>query len=92
MTVEHEPDRHRFIVRLPEGEGRLLYREAGPGVLNFWHTEVDPALRGKGAADALARAAMDFARQEGLKVIPDCPYVRGWVDSHPEYVETLAIR
>lgn len=92
MTVEHEPDHHRFIVRLPEGEGRLLYREAGPGVLSFWHTEVDPALRGHGAGDALARAAMDFARQEGLKVIPDCPYLRTWLDGHPEYVETIAVR
>ncbi len=75
---------------LPEGEGRLLYRAAGPGVLNFWHTEVDPALRGRGVGDAIVRAAMDYARATGQKVIPDCPYVTIWLNKHPEYRDLVA--
>lgn len=89
MTVEHQPDRHRFAVHLPEGEGRLLYREAGPGVVSYWHTEVDPGLQGRGVADALVRAAMDHARASGLRVIPDCPYVRAWLERHPDYRDVV---
>lgn len=90
MTVEHQSDRHRFLVHLPEGDGRLLYREAGPGVLSYWHTEVDPGLQGHGVADTLVHAAMDYARQSGLRVIPDCPYVQAWLKKHPEFLDVVA--
>jgi hypothetical protein len=90
MTVEHQPDRHRFTVHLPEGDGRLLYREAGPGVLSYWHTEVDPGLQGLGVADALVHAAMDYARQSGLRVILDCPDVQACPKKHPEYLGVVA--
>ncbi len=45
MKVEHDAVGHRFFVRLPAGQGQLLYKVAGPGRLNFWHTEVWPSLR-----------------------------------------------
>jgi uncharacterized protein len=90
VNVEHDPDRHRFIVRLPAGTGQLRYTVAGPGLLEYWHAEVDPALRGTGVGDALVRAAMDYARQAGQKVNPTCPFVRGWLTRHPEYLELVA--
>jgi predicted GNAT family acetyltransferase len=90
LDVEHEADHHRFVVRLPGGEGRLFYKAAGPGLLSYWYTEVDPPLRGQGVGDALVRAAMDFARQSGQKVIPDCPFVTIWVRKHPEYQDVVA--
>jgi predicted GNAT family acetyltransferase len=90
VNVEHEPDHHRFVVRLPTGDGKLFYKVAGPGILSYWHTEVDPHLRGQGVGDALVRAAMDFARQSGQKVIPDCPFVTIWLKKHPEYQDVVA--
>jgi predicted GNAT family acetyltransferase len=35
---------------------------------------------------ALIRAALDdVARRGGLRVRPDCPFVAGWLDKHPDY-------
>lgn len=90
MTVQHDAARHRFFVTLPEGEGELVYTVSAPHVLDLQHTGVDPALRGHGVADALAQAALDFARQEGDHVIPTCPYVRVWLARHPAYQDLIA--
>ncbi|MHC0431764.1 GNAT family N-acetyltransferase [Streptomyces sp. O3] len=49
------------------------------------HTEVDPAYEGQGVGGALARAALDDARERGLRVLATCPFVSGWLARHPEY-------
>ncbi|HSN07023.1 MAG TPA: GNAT family N-acetyltransferase [Candidatus Angelobacter sp.] len=64
--------------------GFAAYRDS-PGRRIFTHTEVDPAFEGQGVGGALARAALDRARADGVRVIPDCPFIRGWIDRHPAY-------
>lgn len=51
----------------------------------FTHTLVPKALEGRGVASKLIRAALDSARDRGLKVIAQCPFVAAYVDKHPEY-------
>jgi uncharacterized protein len=48
------------------------------------HTEVLPAHQGRGIAEQLVRYALDDARRRGLRVIASCPYVRAYVERHPE--------
>jgi uncharacterized protein len=54
------------------------------GRLALVHTEVLPGREGKGIAGALAAFALDDARRRGLRVIATCPYVRAYVERHPE--------
>lgn len=51
----------------------------------FTHTIVPKALEGRGVGSKLIRAALDSARDRGLKVIPQCTFVRAFIDKHPEY-------
>jgi uncharacterized protein len=90
VTVEHIPHHHRFVVRLPEGEAILAYRDAGPDLLDIRSTYVPPASRGRGTGGLLVRAALDHARATGRRVIPSCWYVGTWVREHPEYHDLLA--
>jgi hypothetical protein len=83
LTVEHHPERHRFEATLDGAHGRIEYRLL-PGVMKIVHTEVDPALEGRGVAGALVRAALDHARAQGLKVDPECSYTRSYMERHPE--------
>jgi uncharacterized protein len=83
VTVEHDPDHSRFVVRLPDGEAELLYAPFGDDVLDLQHTEVPPSGRGKGVGDALVRAALGYARAQGLRVMATCPYVQKWLRRHP---------
>lgn len=51
----------------------------------FVHTEVDPAFEGRGVGSLLARAGIESAGEEGLRVLAVCPFIAGWMTRHPEY-------
>ena len=34
---------------------------------------------------ALARHVLDYAAAQGLKVDPQCPFIKAWIDRHPAY-------
>jgi len=89
-----EPDRlevsqnnieSRFEVRSKENVAFLQYEVSGNSI-NILHTEVPRALEGKGLGGRLARAALEFARESGLKVVPFCSFVGGYIRKHPEYL------
>jgi predicted GNAT family acetyltransferase len=40
-------------------------------------------------AGALVDVALSALRQRGLRVIPLCPFVRAWLDRHPEYADLV---
>lgn len=50
----------------------------------FTHTEVDERFEGQGVGSALVAAAMEDVRARGLHVLPLCPFVKAWLDRHPE--------
>lgn len=76
-----------------EQDGRRLaemtYTVAGSRVI-IDHTHVDDALRGKSAGAQLIRAAVEWARAEGAKLLPLCPFARSVFDKIPEYADVLA--
>jgi uncharacterized protein len=54
------------------------------------HTEVPAALRGKRIGDELARALLEYARRQGLLVLPYCPFVAAFIKRHAEYAALVA--
>jgi uncharacterized protein len=84
MQVEHLEDENRFVVRMDDEEAELTYLRAGPKVIDIQHTYVPEGARGHGVAEALATAAFRFARERGYRVVPSCPFVRRWLETHPE--------
>ncbi len=92
MNVENDTTHHRFLARLPEGEGELIYRQIAPHTLELVHTEVDPKLRGRGVAEALVEAAIEHARTHGLHIVPTCPYVQRWLTKHLEHQDLIVAR
>lgn len=83
VDVINNTQTHRFEVKL-EGETAFAEYRLKPGQIILPHTVVPPAFEGKGVAGALARAAFGYAREQGLKVIPTCSFMAGWVKKHPE--------
>ncbi|MGY2066205.1 GNAT family N-acetyltransferase [Blastococcus sp. SYSU DS0619] len=84
-TVVDNPEAGRFEV-LVDGEvaGFAEYRRTRSSVA-FTHTVVDPAFEGRGLGSALARGALDATREAGLSVLPFCPFIRSYIERHPEY-------
>ena len=87
-AVSHDRVAHRFEVQTGAGTGVLTYLERG-SALELLHTEVPDAAEGQGFAAALAVAALDFARSEGKRVIPTCPYVAAYIARHPGYADLV---
>ena len=84
MVVHHEPEDQRFVAEVPGGTAELLYSMFGDGVLNLEHTEVPPAARGLHVGDALIRAALAYAREQGYGVMATCPFAQRWLARHPD--------
>lgn len=67
-----------------EGEGILTISIASEHLVIANHTSVSDNLRGQGIAKALVERLILDARQAGQKIMPLCPYMRGYMDRHPE--------
>ncbi|MEM1056944.1 MAG: GNAT family N-acetyltransferase [Bacteroidota bacterium] len=83
MTVRHEPDHNRFAVDTDHGLAHLDYILT-TDLISLVHTEVPVGAEGQGIGNALAKAGLDYARAEGLKVLPTCPFVLAYIRRHPE--------
>ncbi len=71
-----------------ERAGFVIYR-LEPERIALLHTEVDDAFEGQGIGGALISGALDDARARGLAVLPFCPFVRGYISKHPEYLDLV---
>lgn len=69
--------------------GVLTYR-LNHGVITFMHTEIEDAFKGHGLGERLAQYALDDSRRRGLSVRPECPFVRHYINEHPEYRDLVA--
>ena len=88
-TVRNAPESDRYeIVDGDRVLGIAAYERRG-STLVMTHTEVDPDTGHEGVGSALVRGALDDVRASGEKVVPRCPFVRGWIDLHPEYADLV---
>jgi predicted GNAT family acetyltransferase len=89
VRVVDVPDRSRFEVRVGEElAGWAEYRRR-PGLIAFVHTLIDPRFEGRGLASRLVRTALTEARSDGLAVLPFCPFVRGYIADHGDYLDLV---
>ena len=72
-----------------DGHVAATYYKIDDGVITFIHTEVPSELGGKGIGSKLIRGALDSVRTAGLKVIPQCPFVKAFIDKNPAYQDLL---
>ena len=72
-----------------EGQTAYLEYTLSGKVLQLIHTEVPEALRGHGLASELAKSALDWARENNMKVDVICPSVAEYMGKHTEYSDLL---
>lgn len=90
MTVRDNPDELRYEA-LVDGEvaGVLFYR-AREGEIFLIHTEVDEAFEGQGIGGRLVAGVLEDVRARGLRIVPICPFVRAYLERHPEHADLVA--
>ena len=88
LLVSKEPSPRTMNKFEIEEDGQTAYLEFETdtsGWMTIWHTEVPAALRGRGLATELARAAFEHARENHLRVDVICPSALHFLSEHPEY-------
>ena len=79
MEIQHTNGESKGFFKAVEGEkeaGRMTYAWAGENKFIIDHTEVNPEFGGQGVGKKMVMAAVEFARQNDLKIIPLCPFAR----------------
>jgi predicted GNAT family acetyltransferase len=90
VVVRDDADELRYELVVDERVvGELLYRRR-PGEVALVHTEVEPALEGRGLGGRLVAGALDDIRARQLRVVPICPFVRSYIERHHEYADLVA--
>jgi uncharacterized protein len=86
--IVNNPAHHRYELAV-DGHIAATYYKIADGVITFIHTEVPRELGGRGIASKLIQGALDQVRADGLKVIAQCPFVKAFIEKHPDYADLL---
>lgn len=89
ITEEQHSSGGRYEAVLDGAKAEMTFSRASPRLIIIDHTQVDDALRGKGAGQALALHAVEAARAGGWKIIPLCPFFKAQVERHPEWQDVI---
>ena len=92
LEVVDVPERERYELRLG---GRLIgeaayHRSQNGKRIAFLHTEIDESVEGRGLGSRLAAAALEDVRRQGLEVVPLCPFMAHYIETHPELHDLVA--
>ncbi len=87
--VRNVPERSRYEITTDGRRVGLAAYHERPGMITFYHTEIDDDVAGRGLGSALVRAALDDTRRRGLAVHPACPFVRNWIAAHPDHLDLV---
>ena len=69
--------------------GLMTYTWAGTDKFIIDHTEVEPDFNGQGVGKEMVLAAVDFARKNGLKIIPLCPFANATFQKNVDLQDVL---
>jgi len=84
-VIRDDPSEGAYLIEV-EGvrAGKAEYRMIS-GRRVFTHTEVADEFTGRGLANQVARFALDDMREQGVWVVPLCPFFAAYIRRHPEY-------
>lgn len=90
VQVTRNDDQTRYEARVDGALAGVAEYQLTDILVVFTHTEVDEAYEGQGVSGALARAALDDVREQGTRrVLAICPFIKAWIDRHPDYQPLL---
>ena len=84
MNVKDNKELNRFETEI-DGHQAFVEYSVKPGIVVLEHTEVDKALGGKGVGSELIEAVLLQIELRGLKVIPECGFIKKYIEKHSEW-------
>ena len=88
LTITHDEQAKRFETSIDGHTGYISYQERDD-TLVYDHTIVPQELGRRGIGSALVKHALNYAREQNKKVIPQCSFVSSYISKHPDYQDLL---
>lgn len=85
MVFEHDNVNHEFRALVQDKIATLKYRVSLSPIWDCYSTYVPPEIRGHHVGQKLVQYALDQAKRNHFRIIPTCPFVKHFIDNHPEY-------
>lgn len=85
LEVTHNEKENRFEAWIDGQLAKLDYTMDGSTII-MTHVGVHPDHRGRGVAGKVTQAALEYAKEKSLRVIPMCPYVGAYIRRNPQYM------
>lgn len=70
-------------------QGMMTFVFAGKDKIIIDHTEVKPGNEGKGFGKKMVAKAVEYARENDIKIIPLCPFAKSVFDKVVEFRDVL---
>jgi uncharacterized protein len=86
LEVTHNTAENRFETWIDGQLSKLDYMLDGDTIV-MTHVGVYPEQRGQGVAGKLTQVALEYAKENSLRVIPMCPYIATYIHRNPQYIE-----
>lgn len=77
-------EKNRYEFRIDENIAEIDYIKSD-GEIYFVHTEVPASMGGRGIGSELAEKALQDVERQGLRLVPLCPFIAGYIQKHPEW-------
>lgn len=88
VSVQHNDDASRFEAEVAGGLAHLDYNRFNEGIV-LAHTKVPKQSERQGVGGELVKAAVEWARSADMRVIATCPFVRAYLQRHPEMANVV---
>ncbi|MBC7937520.1 MAG: N-acetyltransferase [Rhizobacter sp.] len=82
---------NRFEMKFEHRDSLVEYEIDGD-IISLLHTEVDPALEGRGAGTAMVEKVLNEIKDRNMQLIPLCPFVVAYIKRHPEWENLIVTR
>lgn len=89
LNIQHDKDKHRFYVEIDGKISELKYKKIDDKTLEYYHTYVPEELRDQGIASFITQHALEYAKKQGYSIISSCPFVKQYLDDHPEFADVI---
>ena len=94
MEIQHRPGGKQgtfYIEDRGKELARMNYTMKTERLMAIDHTEVGRELQGQGAGLRLVSAAVEYARQHQLKIIPYCEFAKAMFNKKPMFHDVLQV-
>ncbi len=92
MTIEQINETKNGYFRAVDNDivaGRMTYTWAGTDKFIIDHTEVNPDFAGQSVGKKMVMEAVQYARENNLKILPLCPFAKSVFDKTKEIQNLL---